>query len=118
MAKKKTDSAAPRKMVLQLLPGGEQWHEYIPGVELLLAPLTRSSMLYALRASKGDDAAYQDHINGAVLLDWKGLCGHDGEALPVTPESRRLVRANVPLGEFIDARISGYLLKEAEEIKN
>jgi hypothetical protein len=84
-------------MIRLNLTASPEWLELVPGLRLLVAPLTTALMVSARAdpAIEGlPDGASQEELALAMakavarraVLDWEGVGDDDGEVVPVTPE--------------------------------
>ena len=93
--------------------------EYAPGVAYWVRPIT-SSILQDLRrkcvtsrmatnpktrqlesVDELNDTKFEDELADYILDRWEGNVGDDGEPLPVTLESKKLILDQLVLSEFI-----------------
>jgi len=95
-----------------------QWHEFQPGIELLINPVTRSDMRKMVTDANGDQEKLAELMADHTLLGWQGLATDDGSDLPVTIENKKVVMNNIILAQFIDEKSTGLLAAEEKEEKN
>lgn len=107
-----------KKNTLTLMPEKPAWHEYAPGIEIELVPLTRSAMRRLLVDAQGDKEKYEAAVADHVIRNWKGLVNVDGNPLEVTPENKVFVKDNPTLSMWIDEMGRGLQIKEEEDLGN
>ena len=95
------------------------WHDYAPGVRLLIAPLTRSKLRQLVAASEEDGApSLEQLVANHTLQGWEGLADDEGQTLDVTPENAMLVMDSLELGPWIEERARVTARTPEDELKN
>lgn len=107
------------KLTKKTVTGEGRWFEYAEGLEIKIRPLTGEIMkevrkpavkikMEVLPGSRKmapvetvDDNLLNDLLADYLIEDFKGIGGDDGQALPLTLDSKKLILDEIPLREFV-----------------